>query len=127
MSAEYSLIGSVYVEDGGVYTEGEGVTLTSAPGLGPLADNGGPTLTHALLAGSPALNAGDPAIAHPPATDQRGDARIAQGRIDIGAVEMAAALASTGASPADALPVAALLMLLGGALLTVRVRRRRTV
>ena len=28
--------------------------------LGPLADNGGPTTTHALLAGSPAINAGDP-------------------------------------------------------------------
>ena len=26
------------------------------PGLGPLANNGGPTLTHALLKGSPALN-----------------------------------------------------------------------
>ena len=31
------------------------------PMLGPLADNGGPTLTHALLAGSPAIDAGDPA------------------------------------------------------------------
>ena len=38
------------------------------PLLGPLADNGGPTLpdgskmlTHALLPGSPAINAGDPA------------------------------------------------------------------
>ena len=30
------------------------------PLLGPLADNGGPTLTHALLPGSPAINAGDP-------------------------------------------------------------------
>ena len=31
------------------------------PLLGPLQDNGGPTFTHALLAGSPALDAGDPA------------------------------------------------------------------
>src|SRR5262249_5219685 len=31
------------------------------PLLGPLRDNGGPTFTHALLPGSPALNAGDPA------------------------------------------------------------------
>ena len=30
------------------------------PMLGPLADNGGPTMTHALLAGSPAIDAGDP-------------------------------------------------------------------
>jgi hypothetical protein len=28
------------------------------PLLGPLADNGGPTLTHALLPGSPAIDAG---------------------------------------------------------------------
>ena len=33
------------------------------PMLGPLADNGGPTLTHALLPGSPAINAGDPSFA----------------------------------------------------------------
>ena len=44
-------------------------------GLGPLADNGGPTLTHALLAGSPAIDAGDNAVC--PATDQRGVARDA--------------------------------------------------
>ena len=29
------------------------------PEIGPLADNGGPTQTHALLAGSPAINAGN--------------------------------------------------------------------
>src|SRR5262249_20347535 len=38
------------------------------PVLGPLADNGGPTRTHALMAGSPAIDAG----AGCPATDQRG-------------------------------------------------------
>jgi hypothetical protein len=32
--------------------------LNLDPGLGPLQDNGGPTLTHALLAGSPAIDAG---------------------------------------------------------------------
>jgi hypothetical protein len=31
------------------------------PLLEPLADNGGPTLTHALQSGSPAINRGDPA------------------------------------------------------------------
>ena len=41
--------------------------------LGPLADNGGPTWTHALLAGSPAIGAANPAAA--PATDQRGYGR----------------------------------------------------
>lgn len=31
------------------------------PRLGPLANNGGPTQTHSLLPGSPAINGGDPA------------------------------------------------------------------
>ena len=38
-----------------------------------MADNGGPTLTHALLAGSPAIDAGDNALCS--ATDQRSVAR----------------------------------------------------
>jgi hypothetical protein len=40
------------------------------PRLGPLGDYGGPTQTVPLLAGSPALGAGNPALAPP--TDQRG-------------------------------------------------------
>src|SRR5262249_48608751 len=43
--------------------------------LGPLADNGGPTLTHTLLAGSPAIDAGDNSVLGAPlslTTDQRG-------------------------------------------------------
>ncbi len=61
--------------------------------LGPLADNGGPTLTHALLPGSPAINAGDPAamagVGGVPVNDQRGApfTRVYGGRIDIGAFE----------------------------------------
>ncbi|MFK8114027.1 MAG: S8 family serine peptidase [Rubripirellula sp.] len=50
---------------------------TLAATLGPLADNGGPTLTHALLPGSPARDAGDPAQF--PLVDQRGVARPANG------------------------------------------------
>jgi CSLREA domain-containing protein len=63
------------------------------PMLGPLSDNGGPTLTHALLPGSPAINAGDlNAVAGQdgvPEFDQRGEpfGRIVGGRIDIGAFE----------------------------------------
>jgi predicted outer membrane repeat protein len=57
--------------------------------LGPLADNGGPTMTHALLPGSPAINAGDPNFVGPPDYDQRGFPykRVSGGRIDIGAFE----------------------------------------
>jgi hypothetical protein len=43
------------------------------PLLGPLQDNGGPTVTHALLAGSAALNAGDSTQLG--VADQRGVAR----------------------------------------------------
>jgi parallel beta-helix repeat protein len=59
--------------------------------IGPLADNGGPTPTHALLPGSPAIDAGSSADC--PATDQRGQPRPANGNgdglavCDIGAYE----------------------------------------
>jgi beta-glucanase (GH16 family) len=53
--------------------------------IGPLAANGGPTPTHALLDGSPAIDAADTAACPP--TDQRGVHRP-QGRgCDIGAFE----------------------------------------
>lgn len=58
------------------------------PQLGALANNGGPTQTHLPAGTSPAVNAGDPAFAPPPATDQRGFDRVAGGRIDIGAAEV---------------------------------------
>jgi len=69
------------------------------PMLGPLANNGGPTKTHEVLAGSPAIDAGDPAAiagdAGVPLSDQRGGAYVRVydgggapgGRIDIGAFE----------------------------------------
>jgi CSLREA domain-containing protein len=47
------------------------------PRLGPLANNGGPTATHALLAGSPAIDAG--ANGPCPGTDQRGIPRPQDG------------------------------------------------
>jgi len=60
------------------------------PLLDLLADNGGPTETHALLAGSPAIHAGDPSIVFNAAEfDQRGSGfpRVLFDRIDIGAFE----------------------------------------
>ena len=61
------------------------------PLLGPLADNGGLTPTHALLPGSPAINGGVPNFDPPPDFDQRdsGFPRVVYGRIDIGAFEFA--------------------------------------
>ena len=54
------------------------------PGLAPLASNGGPTQTRALLPGSPAINTGDPLVFE--LFDQRGAPRSA-GLADIGAFE----------------------------------------
>ena len=65
--------------------EGGTEILTGDPKLGPLADNGGPTRTHALLAGSSALDTGKSADA--PATDQRGVSRPRGAGHDIGAYE----------------------------------------
>jgi hypothetical protein len=53
--------------------------------IGALADNGGPTQTHALLSGSLAIDAADP-VASPP-TDQRGVSRPQGSGPDIGAYE----------------------------------------
>ena len=60
------------------------------PRLGPLADNGGPTQTMALLPGSPAIAAADP-VGEPP-TDQRGVPRGSPP--SIGAYEYVAQLAA---------------------------------
>jgi uncharacterized repeat protein (TIGR01451 family) len=86
-SAGYNLIGNL-----------ENCNLTPTTGdltnvdarLGPLQNNGGPTLTHALRAGSPAIDAGNPAgctdsMSNPLTTDQRGWPRT--GPCDIGAYE----------------------------------------
>jgi hypothetical protein len=66
------------------FSGAQGVNLAN-PLLGPLANYGGPTLTLALLPGSPALDAGYPI--HAPATDQRGVARPQGVSLDIGAFE----------------------------------------
>lgn len=56
--------------------------------IGALADNGGPTWTHALVAGSPAIDAADDAACS--ATDQRGITRPQGPHCDIGAYEFVA-------------------------------------
>jgi hypothetical protein len=76
-------------DDGGGYLTGPGDQIKTDPLLGPLQDNGGPTLTHALLPGSPAIDAGDPNFSPPPFNDQRDCHfdRVFNGRIDIGSFE----------------------------------------
>jgi CSLREA domain-containing protein len=63
---------------------GPGDLNNTDPVLGSLADNGGPTLTFALLSRSPAIDAGDDVSC--PSTDQRGDARPKDGDDDGNAV-----------------------------------------
>src|SRR6476469_2405795 len=77
-------------DDGGGSLTGLGDEINTEPLLSPLQDNGGPTLTHALLPGSPAINAGDPNFHPPPFNDQRGCPfdRVFNGRIDIGSFEV---------------------------------------
>jgi hypothetical protein len=57
------------------------------PHLAPLANNGGPTQTMALLPGSPALGRGAAAGPGVPTTDQRGLPRPAAGPVDVGAFQ----------------------------------------
>jgi beta-glucanase (GH16 family) len=85
--------GAVALNSGGHNIASDDTCNPTAPGdqantdplLGPLADNGGPTLTHALLAGSPAIDAADDAVC--PATDQRGVARPQGAACDAGSYE----------------------------------------
>jgi CSLREA domain-containing protein len=78
--------------DGSCYLDlAKGDLPNTDPRLGPLQDNGGPTLTHALSPQSPALDAGDNSGC--PTTDQRGFVRPMDGdgdgtaTCDIGAFE----------------------------------------
>jgi hypothetical protein len=74
-------------------TDGSCGGLTSTPHLlrlGPLADNGGPTRTHALLDGSPAIGA---ATGECPESDQRVETRPVGYGCDLGAYEYGQAAA----------------------------------
>ena len=70
------------------------------PQLGPLTDNGGPTDTMALMAGSPAIDAG----AACPATDQRGLTRAQGTTCDAGAFESAFTAPPVVTAPPPASP-----------------------
>ena len=85
----YNLLASV---DGHPYAEIENSgtdVFGENPILGPLTDNGGATLTHALLSGSPAINAGGctDIAGGAVAVDQRAILRPQSGACDIGAYE----------------------------------------
>jgi len=101
-TAGYNLLGTA---TGCNFMGTVGDIVGPTPLLGPLVVNGGSTSTHALLAGSPALNAANPAAPGSSATacatsDQRGTARPQEGRCDIGAFELVPASALPTAPPA---------------------------
>jgi CSLREA domain-containing protein len=92
VNSAYNLIGTGGA--GGLVNGSNGNQVGVAnPGIGTLANNGGPTETIALLLLSPALFAGSDALAagrlgNPLTTDQRGDPRIDSFVVDIGAYEL---------------------------------------
>ena len=92
ISQGYNLSNDAAGGDGGTGPGGllnaTGDIRNTDPALGSLANNGGPTLTVALLSGSPAINHGDPAA---PSRDQRYYTR--SGVPDIGVFEFGGALA----------------------------------
>ena len=80
--------------------------VSGNPNLGPLQINGGPTPTRALLAGSPAINAGDDSVLGDPFNlefDQRsfGFPRKACTHVDIGAYEFGSAMPPTVTCPGN--------------------------
>jgi len=85
--ASNSLLESVCQVTCNVTVSGAGNLFGVDPMLGPLAFNGGPTQTHALVAGGPAIDAGSNPLAL--TTDQRGPgyARVIGAAADIGAYE----------------------------------------
>jgi predicted outer membrane repeat protein len=85
--------GSLAATGPNLISNSQGISLNSSfsdlldldPQLDPLFSYGGPTPTHRLAAGSPAIDAG--INLSQPTTDQRGEARIFNGTADLGAYE----------------------------------------
>src|SRR4029077_5301812 len=87
---------------------GGGANPVIDPMLGQLQNNGGPTQTHALLFGSPALETGDDCVltacggsTPPVTTDQRDVTRPQGNHVDIGAFELQAFVVNTTLDPGD--------------------------
>src|SRR5215471_1772307 len=95
-------------DDGSGYLIGPGDQINTDPLLGPLQNNGGPTFTHALLPGSPAIDAGDANFTPPPFFDQRGLGfdRVVNGRIDKGSFEVQSSSTPSPTSSPTSTPTA---------------------
>ena len=99
----FNLIG----RDGNAYTFGftpSGSDIVPSQALSailaPLADNGGPTFTHALVTDSPAVDAAPSG----PASDQRGVSRPQGTAFDIGAFELGSTVPPTATPTNTAVP-----------------------
>ena len=79
------------LRDATISADGSGNTNLVDPQIEALADNGGPTYTHALKSGSPAIDAGTSTGTLP--GDQRGASRT--GKVDIGAFEYGGVISIT--------------------------------
>lgn len=99
VASSYNLLGVINGGNSGLTNGVAGNIIgVTDPGLTALTDNGGDTLTYALLDGSQAIDAGDNAIAaaHGLLFDQRGEWRVTDGdgdstaTVDIGAFELGA-------------------------------------
>jgi len=102
-ATSFASFGYNVVSDTSCHLNGTGDIIVSSR-VGPLADNGGPTQTHALLSGSPAIDAIPLAdckdsFLNDITTDQRGVTRHQGSACDIGAVEMCATGACTTPIP----------------------------
>jgi CSLREA domain-containing protein len=124
-------INHTLVEDGGCsVTNGVNNNKTGDPKLGPLSNNGGATLTHALLTGSPAIGAANNSLcAAAPINrfDQRDllrDAACDMGAYEVDAVptavEMVVISAEPNPTPTPLLSIAAFMLLTLTVSLTVK-------
>jgi RTX calcium-binding nonapeptide repeat (4 copies) len=89
-SDNYNVIGDGNAR-GAFNKAGDQIIANNSPGLGPLANNGGPTQTHALLAGSPALGTilqGTKGCGTTLNQDQRGVIRPQGSACDTGSFEL---------------------------------------
>ena len=103
-SGGYNIVGGGNAATSFTVANNDKVNVTgNSAGLSALSNNGGPTDTHNLFAGSPAIDGGDPSIQNPPPpppttpptpatpnpTDQRGEGfdRVINNRVDVGALE----------------------------------------
>ncbi len=121
-SASASLLGTALSS-----YSGNGNLFNDNPVLGPLQNNGGPTMTRALLTGSPAIDTGNNALIYTGLTnDQRGAgySRIINGTVDIGAYEFQAAAPAPAPKPVPTLSSWAM-TLLGGLLAVLGIARER--